>query len=167
MTVIVPYTKDNMKRVKYDRVKIKGYILNILRDIQQDGFKPDVIVGINRGGLPAAVKISHYLDVPLVPLCKDESNLWLAEDAFAGKNILIVDDINDTGSTIANIKKDWPSGCHPSNPKWDNVFGYNVRFAVLIDNDASDELVSYAGHTINKAENPEWCVFPWEEWWAE
>ena len=82
------------------------------------------------------------------------------------KNILIVDDINDTGATLNWIKEDWRSGCLPNHPRWENVFGNNVRFAVLINNEASDfKDVDYAGMSINKLEDPIWCVFPWEEWW--
>ena len=31
---------------------------------------------------------------------ESESNAWMSEDAYNGKNILIVDDINDTGAVI-------------------------------------------------------------------
>jgi hypoxanthine phosphoribosyltransferase len=154
-----------MKKVYYTSPQIKSYIFNILRHLQQDGFMPDYIVGVTRGGLPAAVKISHYLNVPLHALGKDESNLWMAEDAFNGKNILVVDDINDTGYTINSIKKDWMSGCLPNDVKWNDVWSNNVRFATLIHNEASDVIVDYCGLSINKLENPEWCVFPWENWW--
>ena len=41
----------------------------------------------------------------------------------------------------------------------------NVKFAALIDNLPSDFVVEYNGVEINKEENPEWIVFPYEEWW--
>lgn len=154
-----------MKEVNYDRLQIKSYILEIGRQLYSDIFIPDYIVGLARGGLPASVKLSHFLNIPMYALNKDESNFWMAEDAYNGVKILVVDDINDTGKTIEQLKKDWQSSCLPNDPKWSTIFGDNVRFAVLIHNEASTQDIDYFGHTINKNENPEWCVFPWEKWW--
>ena len=82
------------------------------------------------------------------------------------KNILIVDDINDTGATLNWIREDWRSGCLPDDPAWEEIWGNNVRTAVMINNEASEFTdVDYVGLSINKLEDPIWCVFPWEEWW--
>lgn len=119
-----------------------------------------------------------------------ESNLWMAEDAYGyvpyegdvvpevrdpdrvttdparRKNILIVDDINDSGRTLNWIKQDWPSGCLPDDQDWASIWNNTVRFAVLVNNDASEfKDVDYTGTHINKLENPCWVVFPWENWW--
>jgi hypoxanthine phosphoribosyltransferase len=115
-----------------------------------------------------------------------ESNLWMAEDAFgyvqeedrgkfscrddryhhtSMKNILIVDDINDTGATIDWIKSDWQSGCLPNDPRWNTLWHDNVRFAVLTNNLASPAKVDYAASEVNKSEEDCWLVYPWEEWW--
>jgi hypoxanthine phosphoribosyltransferase len=96
-----------------------------------------------------------------------ESNLWMAEEAFnMTKEILIVDDINDTGSTLNWIRQDWQSSCLPGHKDWESVWGNNVRVAVMINNEASNfKDVDYVGLNINKLEEPIWCVFPWEEWW--
>ncbi len=129
-----------------------------------------------------------------------ESNLWMAEDAFGYvnneryvedendvgsileaasdlleqgdgyKNILIVDDINDTGATVNWIINDWPSSCFPNDSRWENdVWNVNVRFAMLVDNLASDAMIKmdYTGMEINKAENDVWVDFPWEDWWTK
>jgi xanthine phosphoribosyltransferase len=128
-----------------------------------------------------------------------ESNLWMAEDALGPrtrerivddaddiggilqaasslleegstyKNILIVDDINDTGATINWIMKDWRSSCFPNDDSWDEVWNQNVKFAVVVDNLASqcEVKMDYAAMEVNKAENNVWIDFPWEDWWTK
>jgi len=168
-----------MNKIYYTWQDIEHHTQEILRQIHADTWRPDYVVGLTRGGLVPANLISQYLGCRMetlkVSLRDDtecESNLWMAEDAFGHemeqpKNILIVDDINDTGATLNYIREDWPSGCFPDNPRWTEVWGSNVRVAVLVDNESSkSEIpVSYSAVDINKAEQDSWIVFPWEEWW--
>lgn len=166
-----------MKKVYVSWNDVQRQVQELIRQMWIDGWTPDYVVGITRGGLTPANLISQYLGCPMetvkVSLREGkescESNLWMAEDAYDGKKILIVDDINDTGSTLNWIKQDWPSGCHPDDPKWLDVWGNNVRVAVLYDNEVSkSELkVDYTAEEINKFNEPCWIVFPWEEWWRK
>ena len=165
-----------MKKLVLDNKEVRRLVSKICRELSGSGWKPDYVVGLTRGGLLPAVMISHWFDVPCETLKvalrdggEPESNLWMAEDAYSGKNILIVDDINDTGATIDWIVKDWPSGCFPSNDIWKKVWNGNVRFAVLVDNQASDceRAMDYVGMEINKAECDVWVDFPWEDWWTK
>ena len=163
------------KKVYYTDQQIRSWVHSIMRDMYADNWKPDYIVGLSRGGLTPAVMMSHYLNIPMLSLdvsLRDGgmcvSNLGMAEDAFEGKKILIVDDINDTGATFNWIMEDWSSGCYPSDEKWSKIWNTNVRFAVLINNeDSAFSVVDYVGIDINKLEDPVWCVFPWENWWNE
>ena len=168
-----------MNKIYYTWRDVEHHTQEILRQICSDSWRPDYVVGLTRGGLVPANLISQYLGCRMetlkVSLRDDtecESNLWMAEDAFGHnmehpKNILIVDDINDTGATLNYIREDWPSGCFPDNPRWTEVWGSNVRVAVLVDNESSksEVPVSYSAVDINKAEQDSWIVFPWEEWW--
>ena len=168
-----------MNKIYYTWRDVEHHTQEILRQICSDSWRPDYVVGLTRGGLVPANLISQYLGCRMetlkVSLRDDtecESNLWMAEDAFGHeieqpKNILIVDDINDTGATLNYIREDWPSGCFPDNPRWTEVWGSNVRVAVLVDNESSkNEIpVSYSAVDVNKAEEDSWIVFPWEAWW--
>jgi len=168
-----------MNKIYYTWSEVEHHTQEILRQIHADAWRPDYVVGLTRGGLVPANLISQYLGCRMetlkVSLRDDtecESNLWMAEDAFGHemerpKNILIVDDINDTGATLNYIREDWPSGCFPDNLRWTEVWGQNVRVAVLVDNESSkNEIpVSYSAVDLNKAEQDCWIVFPWEEWW--
>ena len=44
----------------------------------KDNFRPDYIVGLARGGLVPAVKLSHYLDIPIYALNKEETQQFTA-----------------------------------------------------------------------------------------
>ena len=145
----------------------------ILRQMNQDSWRPDYVVGITRGGLLPAVLISQYLDVSMETLKvslrdgnEKEHNLWMAEDASKGKNILIVDDINDSGATLEWIKQDWQDSV--ASATWPNIWNENVRFAVLINNAPSKfKRIDYSALEINKLDDPRWVNFPYESWWKK
>ena len=181
-----------MKKHYYTYDDVHRAATNIALQMYNDNWRPDYVVGITRGGLPLALRISHLLGCRMETLkvaLRDggdndcESNCWMSEDAFgyvfvedrdrvfgevksdpsAKKNILVVDDINDTGATFNWIKKDWQGSCLPDNPNWDTVWGHNVRFAVMTENLSSEfGEVNYSWQEVNKAEDDVWLVYPWE-----
>ena len=167
-----------MKKIYHTWQDIEGQTQEILRQITVSDWHPDYVVGLTRGGLVPANLISQYLNCRMETLKvslrdgeQQESNCWMAEDAFGYEkektNILIVDDINDTGATLNWIRQDWMSSCFATSPVWDGIWGHNVRVACLYDNESSkSELeVNYSAVTINKAAEDSWIVFPWESWW--
>ena len=155
---------------------VEHQVQEIPRQMQKDQWMPDYVVGLTRGGLVPANMISQYLDIPMHTLkvnLRDhdytESNTWMPVDAFNHtKEILIVDDINDTGATLNWIKQDWQSNCLPNDERWAcDIWNINVKIATLYDNESSkSELtVDYSAVTINKATEDVWIDFPWESWW--
>jgi uncharacterized protein len=166
-----------MNKIYYTWQDVEQQTQEILRQLHNDAWRPDYVVGLTRGGLVPANLISQYLDCPMHTLkvslrddaSQSESNLWMAEDAYEGKRILIVDDINDSGATLNWIKEDWQDSCLPEADRWFKIWSDTVRVAVLCDNEASaSELnVSYSAVDLNKAEQDVWIVFPWESWWTK
>jgi len=129
---------------------VKNCLMDIIRQMYIDGFKPDVVVGLVRGGSVPANLISQFLDVPCYMVNKDEDTHVLPD----GKNILVIDDINDTGKALTEV----------SNYL---TFNYeaNFKYATLISNMGSTFEVDYFSIDINKLEEDIWIVFPWENWW--
>ena len=140
-------------------------------DMYADNWRPDYIVGLTRGGNVPATIISnwtniscHALKISFRDQTETESNCWMSEDAYNGKKILVIDDINDTGETLNHLQQDWQSNCLPDDMKWDMIWGDSVRFATLTENLASSfGQVTYYSHEINKAEDDVWLVYPWEK----
>lgn len=146
---------------------------DLTRQLVASNWRPEYIVGLVRGGTIPATMISHYYDVPMHALkisFRDddtlESNTWMAEDAYNNMNILVVDDINDSGKTLKWLVEDWQNSCFPEDqPKWKKVWGYNVKFMSLVNNTVSAANVQFTGMSINKAQENVWIEFPWENWW--
>ena len=80
------------------------------------------------------------------------------------KNILIIDDINDTGFTFTNLRKHIEEYARSKDIS-SNLIYLNVKTAALVNNAASSYEVDYSSMQINKAEDDAWIVFPFENWW--
>ncbi len=151
---------DNKRYVGWP--SIHDAVNRISFEMYKDNWRPDYIVGLTRGGLIPAVVMSHTLDVPMHALkvslrdhVGEDHDSGLSDLAATGANILVLDDINDTGATLNWIVNDW---------KLNELPRHNVKFAVLFDNLSSgfQKEVDYCDTEINKAEKDEWIVFPWE-----
>jgi xanthine phosphoribosyltransferase len=122
---------------------------------------PDYLVGIGRGGLVPAVYVSHRLNLPMlsidqsskVPGFAEELLAKVAAKSAAGVRLLFIDDINDSGGTIAHVRR--LLGDQGGDPG-------NLRFAVLMSNVRSRESVDYSARTIDREFDKRWFIFPWE-----
>ena len=129
--------------------------------VAADDWRPAYIIGIGRGGLVPAIYLSHATGLPTLSV--DYSSpaeefaaallVKLADRTRAGERLLFVDDINDTGRTIAAIRAALVQA---------GAVAAHIRFATLIDNRVSTARVDYRARTIDRTLTKDWFVFPWE-----
>jgi len=132
----------------------------IALEIRSGGEPYTHILGVSRGGLNPAVRLSHIFDLPLAitNYSSPDGNGHGSEKFFwqddrhvpidRGSRVLVVDDIADTGSTLRDIGEELKVHCDL------------VRFAVLIYRHGSAIYPHYIGREISS--NDPWVRFPWE-----
>ncbi len=126
--------------------------------IKRARFRPDIIVGVSRGGWPPARILSDLLENPELANVKTEFYLDVAKTkrkpvitqpvsvAVHGKRILVVDDIADTGKSLRLVR---------SHLKEQSAA--DVKIATIY----------YKPWSVVKPdwyerETKHWVVFPWE-----
>jgi len=97
--------------------QIYEMLLNLAEKIRKNNFKPDIIVGVSRGGWPPARVMSDLLDNPNLANVRAEFYLGVAETKeepvltqpvsmkVAGKKVLVVDEVADTGKSLKLVKE--------------------------------------------------------------
>ncbi|MET0269817.1 MAG: phosphoribosyltransferase family protein [Sphingomonas sp.] len=145
--------------VPYDRFVVD--VEAIAGALAADGWRPDHIVGVGRGGLVPATYLSHRTGIPMlsvdwsarVPGFAGALLETLAEMGAGGARLLFVDDINDSGETIRTLD---------ALMRRAGGAAAGHRFAVLLDNSRSVARVHYRAREIDRAVDKDWFVFPWE-----
>ena len=149
---------ETINKLYFTNIQMRNALIQIEDQMAHTPWLPSIILGINRGGCIPGVYLSHRINKPHEALdirLRDHTakpNMLTLEKAYAFQNkILIIDDINDSGATFQYIMDNF------GKPD-------SVKFAALINNKPSPVKMDFQGYEINKEENPQWVVFPWEEW---
>jgi hypoxanthine phosphoribosyltransferase len=126
--------------------------------INSSGYRPDIIVGLARGGWVLArvlcdligikdlvsLKVEHW-GVTATPDGKAQLKYTLNVD-LTGKNVLVVDDITDTGESM-RVTLEYLKSLKPSE----------IKTAALRHINTSKFLPDYFGEEISWR----WVIFPW------
>lgn len=114
--------KNTAKKIPVSWDEFDSLCRQLVTQIKEDSFSPDVIIAVSRGGLVPAQIISHALKnnelyVIKVEYYKDDvakANMTmnkrplivqkLAKD-IKGKKVLVIDEVSDTGATCIAVKK--------------------------------------------------------------
>ena len=152
---------------------LQGQLADINNQISKDRYNPEVIIGPGRGAYIPGVMLSHYFEVPFHGfewttrdhgMIKEATRLETILSKYNSKNILIIDDINDSGETLTAID----DVVMQFDAEENNQMFYlheTVKYATLYDKESSKfDKVSYAGKIVTPEEE-RWIVFPYEEWW--
>lgn len=130
----------------------------LAQTIADDGFAPDAIVGIARGGLTLAGALGYALDVKMLGSLNVEfytgvgSTLaapvvlppTLDQDSLRGKRVLLVDDVADSGRTLAMVLELLRAG------------GGEVRTVCIYSKPSTIEEPYYVWKRTDR-----WINFPW------
>jgi hypoxanthine phosphoribosyltransferase len=138
--------------------QIYGMLLNLADKIRKNGFEPDIIVGVSRGGWPPARVLSDLMDNANLANVRAEFYLGVAETkekavltqpvsmSVEGKRVLVVDEVADTGRSLELVREH------------------------ILENGAVEVKIAtvyYKPWSIIKPdyyekETSSWIVFPWE-----
>ena len=137
----------------------------IIDQLGHANFRPDYIAGFVRGGMIPAVLLSHYYECGCVPIelsLRDNrvatpgSHLFQILDGALrmGKNVLVVDDICDSGDTFMTFR----TMLDIQNPSVDKMCHFKTaalqkRYTSKFNPDVVAEYIT----------NDDWQIYPWEE----
>lgn len=159
-------TTDLWARRRLLRLTWEGFgcaVARVHRQISSSGFRPDLIVGLARGGLPLATALANSLAIPDIAVVSIQRNRvdrprsireaaaikWSAPtlaEAASGAHVLVCDDIVGDGGTLAAIEE-----------LLQRQAVHTIRSAVAIKNSRGGANPDYFGATAD-----EWVIFPWE-----
>ncbi|AWL11161.1 hypothetical protein HMF8227_00665 [Saliniradius amylolyticus] len=140
--------------------------------ILKDGFKPDFIVGIWRGGAPIGIAVQEYFDFKGVDtdhiavrtssyygIGKQSKEIrvhglhYLIENANADDKLLIVDDVFDSGRSVDALIKQVKALSRKNTP-------HDIRVACPWYKETARQVDIMPDYYVQKSD--EWLVFPHE-----
>lgn len=138
----------------------------------KDGFRPDFIIGIWRGGAPIGIAVQEFFEYKNTPTdhiavrtssyyginqqskeIKVHGLHYLIENANAGDSLLIVDDVFDSGRSVEALIKQIETLMRLNTPK-------EIRIATPWYKPANNKTDIVPDYFVN--ESDEWLVFPHE-----
>lgn len=146
---------SEIAHISYSSDDLINGVNHIARQITLDDWRPDIIVGVLRGGIVPASYLSHWFDCPLISVHHINKTLMVIDHDFiqSNANVLVVDDIADSGFTLRQVVDCLKEKLDDST----------VKSAVLHYNLGQDLFeVDYYHKEINSVENPCWITYPWE-----
>ena len=152
-----------MSKVYYSWSDIEGMMGDITQKMATQMLRPHVVLGPSRGGFPIGTMMSHYYGIPFHGFewqtrdgkVQNSTQLRHLLSKYNGKRIVIIDDINDTGTTLQGI----------NDVVTMEGMTDNVKYVVLLEKLSSNFASQICAVELDEEEENNWIVFPYEEWW--
>ena len=149
--------KDNTLKIDWPHVSI--YLTAMIKRIKP---YPEAVIGILNGGAYVASSVAGHFGIPLdfmkiksyTDMSKGKNHIWAVPVMnIKDKNIVLVDDIYDTGETLEIAVN------HLSNPGTDNIPRHIIKAVLTTKNTNSNIPHLVWGTAVDK---DSWVEFPWE-----
>lgn len=137
---------------------VKQAAQHIVNKLDDDGFRPDRIVALARGGAILGVVLSHKLNVPVTIVAYsskkgkgDDRNHDNDLPSIEDEKLLIVDDLTDSGhsmSEVVQLYANYAEGKH------------QIKSATMYAKEGAVIQSDYYWHWLSK--NAPFIHFPWE-----
>lgn len=140
---------------------IDSWVYSIIKKMEKSGYRPDVIIGLSRGGLAPARIFSDYLQLKDLYTIKTEHwGITATPDGQArvtqglpvsieNKKVLLVDDITDTGQSLS-VAYDYVKSFNP----------LELKSATLLHITRSRFVPDFYAEEVPE-EKWTWFIFPW------
>jgi xanthine phosphoribosyltransferase len=151
------YVRVSWNEIHRQMRELAGWV----HDLMLHGRRIDIVVGVSRGGLPFAAVLARELNLReniesigvrsyrgeqrqgeaeiIKPLHPD----ILAKIENGGENMIVLDDLVDTGGTFRTLRKLWP----------------NALYAAIYSKPEGEDMVDMR---LLQAPQNSWVVFPWD-----
>ena len=139
--------------------------------VYEDGYRPNYIIGVWRGGAPIGIAVQEFFSVLGVPSdhiairtshykgIDDRSTEvqvyglnYIIKQVESNDSLLIVDDVHDTGISIEKIVSDLQSACKKNTPE--------IRVATPYFKPSKNKTSRVPDYYLHETDN--WLVFPHE-----
>ncbi|HWD25871.1 MAG TPA: phosphoribosyltransferase family protein [Rhizomicrobium sp.] len=151
------YVRVSWNEIHRQMREMARWVLEII----EGGRRIDIVVGVSRGGLPFAAVLARELNIREniesigvssyrgenkisgARIIKDLHPDVKAKIVNGGENMIILDDLVDTGGTFRELRRIWP----------------NALYATIFSKPEGEDMVDMR---FLQAPQNSWIVFPWD-----
>jgi xanthine phosphoribosyltransferase len=126
------YVRVSWNEIHRQMREMARWVLEII----EGGRRIDIVVGVSRGGLPFAAVLARELNIR-------ENIESIGVSSYRGENMIILDDLVDTGGTFRELRRIWP----------------NALYATIFSKPEGEDMVDMR---FLQAPQNSWIVFPWD-----